>query len=110
MKQIKLILGLLFIGVLAVSCKKEEITPDEDTTLPVLVTKIITTNVDGQQTTRLYAYDGQKIKNIKETSDAGTTIFTYTYTGNDISKIVETVDGIVVNTMRPAFRFHVLML
>lgn len=35
MKQIKLILGLLFIGVLAVSCKKEEITPDEDTALPV---------------------------------------------------------------------------
>lgn len=98
MKQIKLILGLLFIGVLAGSCKKEEITPDEDTTLPVLVTKIITTNVDGQKTTRLYAYDGQKIKNIKETSDAGTTIFTYTYTGNDISKIVETVDGIVVKS------------
>lgn len=98
MKQIKLILGLLFIGVLAVSCKKEEITPDEDTTLPVLVTKIITTHVDGQQITRLYAYDGKKIKSITETSDAGTTIFTYTYTGNDISKIVETVDGVVVKS------------
>lgn len=98
MKQIKLILGLLFIVVLAGSCKKEEITPVEDAALPVLVTKIITTNVDGQKTTRLYAYDGQKIKNITETSDAGTTIFTYTYTGSDISKIVETVDGVVVKS------------
>lgn len=98
MKQIKFFLGLLLIGVLAVSCKKEEIAPDEANMVPVLVTKIITTDADGQKLTSLYEYDGQKIKKITETSDAGTTVYTYTYTGNDISKIVESVDGVVVKS------------
>jgi len=93
MKQLKLFLTLLIIVAMAVSCKKDEKNDKADA---ILVTKIITTDADGQKTTALYEYSGTKIKTITETSDEGTTVYTYTYTGDDISKIVQrNEDGLV---------------
>ncbi|MBL1411053.1 hypothetical protein [Sphingobacterium faecale] len=94
MKQIKLFLTLILIGAMTVSCEKDD--DDSTNTDAILVTKIITTDVEGKKTSSLYEYDGTKIKKITETSDLGTTVFNYTYTGNEITKIAESnEDGIV---------------
>lgn len=93
MKQIKLFSILLLITAMAISCKKDD---DPINTDVLLVTKIITTDVEGQKITALYEYKGTKIEKITETSDWGTTVYTYTYTGDDISKIVQrNEDGLV---------------
>lgn len=100
MRQLKLFLILFAIGASLASCKKEdnESNKNNKNNVAVLPTKIIKTDVEGQKTTRLYEYDGTKIKKITETSNKGSTVFSYTYTGDNISKIVEqNEDGMVKN-------------
>lgn len=95
MKQLKLFLVLLIIGAIATSCEKEESVVNN----VKLVTKIIETDPDGLKKTRLYEYDGAKLKGVTETSSEGTTIYTYKYTGDNITKITESNARGIYKTM-----------
>lgn len=98
MKKLNLFFSLLLIGAMTVSCDKDDSEkPDNDDNV-VLVTKVISTDPEGQKFTKLYEYDGTKIKKITETSDWGTTVYTYTYTGDEITKITESNEDGVVKT------------